>query len=157
MSYWLLKSEPDEFSIDQLKARESEEWTGVRNYQARNFMSEMMLGDEIFFYHSSCAEPGVVGIGKIARVAAADPTQFDAESDYFDGKSSPDAPRWSSVLVGYVRHTMRPISLERLRANSEALPGFALLNRGNRLSVLPITEAQWRAILELEKPSGKDQ
>ena len=157
MSYWLLKSEPDEFSIDQLKARESEEWTGVRNYQARNFMREMMLGDEIFFYHSSCAEPGVVGIGKIARVAAADPTQFDAESDYFDGKSSPDAPRWSSVLVGYVRHTMRPISLERLRANSEALPGFALLNRGNRLSVLPITEAQWQAILELEKPSGKDQ
>lgn len=153
MNYWLLKSEPDEFSIDQLKARESEEWTGVRNYQARNFMREMKRGDQIFFYHSSCAEPGVVGIGKIVRVAAADPTQFDTDSDYFDAKSTAEAPRWSSVLVGYVRHTLRPIGLDRLRANAETLPGFALLNRGNRLSVLPITEAQWQAIVELEKPT----
>jgi len=152
MNYWLLKSEPDEFSIDQLKARKTEEWTGVRNYQARNFLREMKLGDAIFFYHSSCAEPGVVGIGKIARVAAADPTQFDADSDYFDGKSTAEAPRWSSVLIGYVRHTLRPISLERLRVNADTLPGFALLNRGNRLSVLPVTEAQWQAILKLEKP-----
>ena len=153
MHYWLLKSEPDEFSIDLLKARKTEEWTGVRNYQARNFMREMQLGDQFFFYHSSCAEPGVVGIGKIARVAAADPTQFDMSSDYFDVKSTLDAPRWSSVLVGYTRHTLRPIGLERLRAVAATLEGFALLNRGNRLSILPVSAAQWRAILALEKPT----
>jgi len=153
MNYWLLKSEPDEFSIDLLKARKTEEWTGVRNYQARNFMREMGLGDQFFFYHSSCAEPGVVGIGKIVRVAEADPTQFDADGDYFDAKSTVDAPRWSSILVGYVRHTLRPIGLDRLRANAATLEGFALLNRGNRLSVLPVTAAEWRAVLKLEKLS----
>ena len=153
MNYWLLKSEPDEFSIDLLMARKTEEWTGVRNYQARNFMREMQLGEQFFFYHSSCAEPGVVGIGKIARAAAADPTQFDANSDYFDGKSTLDAPRWASVLVAYVRHTLRPIGLERLRAAAGSLEGFALLNRGNRLSVLPVTATQWQAVLTLEKPT----
>lgn len=153
MNYWLLKSEPDEFSIDLLKARGTEEWTGVRNYQARNFMREMRRGDAFFFYHSSCAEPGVVGIGKIARAAAADPTQFVPTSDYFDAKSAPDLPRWSSVLVAYVRHTLRPIGLDRLRAAAATLEDFALLNRGNRLSVLPVTQTQWRALLKLEKPT----
>ena len=153
MNYWLLKSEPDEFSIDLLMARKTEEWTGVRNYQARNFMREMQFGDQFFFYHSSCTEPGVVGIGKIARAAAADPTQFDANGDYFDGKSTLDAPRWASVLVAYVRHTLRPIGLERLRAAAASLEGFALLNRGNRLSVLPVTATQWQAVLTLEKPT----
>ena len=153
MNYWLFKSEPDEFSIDLLKARNTEEWTGVRNYQARNFMREMKLGDQFLFYHSSCPDPGVVGIGNIARVAAADPTQFDVSGDYFDAKSTAVAPRWSSVLVGYVRHTLRPISLDRLRADAETLPGFALLNRGNRLSVMPVSTIEWRAVLKLEKPT----
>lgn len=151
MQYWLLKSEPDEFSIDLLKTRATEEWTGVRNYQARNFMREMKLGDQFFFYHSSCAEPGIVGIGKIARAASADPTQFEPESDYFDAKSVLDAPRWSSVLVAYVRHTLRPIGLDRLRAAASTLEEFVLLNRGNRLSILPVTPSQWRAVLKLEK------
>ena len=151
MNYWLLKSEPDEFSIDLLKARETEEWSGVRNYQARNFLREMQRGDQFFFYHSSCAEPGVVGIGKIVRAAAADPTQFEPDSDYFDAKSAVAEPRWSSVLVGYVRHTLRPIGLDRLRAAAATLEDFALLHRGNRLSVLPVTASQWRAVLKLEK------
>ena len=154
MQYWLLKSEPDEFSIDLLKTRATEEWTGVRNYQARNFMREMKLGDQFFFYHSSCAEPGIVGIGKIVRAAAADPTQFEPESDYFDAKSAVAEPRWSSVLVGYARHTLRPIGLDRLRAAAPTLDEFVLLNRGNRLSILPVTPSQWRAILKLEKPSA---
>ena len=163
MQYWLLKSEPDEFSIDLLKTRQTEEWTGVRNYQARNFMREMKLGDQFFFYHSSCAEPGIVGVGKIARIAAPDPTQFDAESDYFDAKSGIAAPRWSSVLVKYVRHTARNIGLDRLRAAASSteessvvspdLQDFVLLNRGNRLSILPVTPTQWRAVLKLEKPN----
>lgn len=154
MNYWLLKSEPDEFSIDLLKSRKTEEWTGVRNYQARNFMRAMQLGDQFLFYHSSCAEPGVVGIGTIARAAAADPTQFDASSDYFDGKSTLDAPRWASVLVGYGRHTARPIGLERLRAAATSLEGFALLNRGNRLSILPVSATQWQVVLTLEQPTA---
>ncbi len=153
MAYWLLKSEPDEFSIDLLEQRGSEEWGGVRNYQARNFMRAMQLGDAFFFYHSSCAEPGVVGIGKILRMAEPDATQFDPQSDYFDAKSSLEAPRWSSVLTGYVRHTLRPIGLDRLRANAALLQDFALLNRGNRLSILPVTTGQWRAVLKLEKPT----
>jgi predicted RNA-binding protein with PUA-like domain len=153
MAYWLLKSEPDEFSIDLLRARGEEEWSGVRNYQARNYIRTMQLGDQFFFYHSSCAEPGVVGIGNILRVAAADPTQFDPQSDYFDAKSTIQTPRWSSVLAGYVRHTLHPIGLDRLRAAAALLDDFALLQRGNRLSIMPVTFSQWRAVLKLEKPT----
>ena len=149
MAYWLLKSEPDEFSIDQLKERTQEEWGGVRNYLARNHLRSMQLGEQFFFYHSSCAVPGIYGIGEIARVAAADPTQFDVSGDYFDAKSDPAAPRWSSVLTRYVRHT-RVITLTELRTAAASLHDFALLNRGNRLSVLPVSDAQWHAILQLE-------
>ena len=149
MAYWLLKSEPDEFSIDQLRERALEEWGGVRNYQARNHLRSMQVGEQFFFYHSSCAVPGIYGIGSIARIAAADPTQFDADGDYFDPKSDPLAPRWSSVLTRYVRHT-RVISLTELRESAGLLQDFALLNRGNRLSVLPVTDAQWQVILKLE-------
>jgi predicted RNA-binding protein with PUA-like domain len=154
MAYWLLKSEPDEFSIDHLQQRGTEEWSGVRNYQARNFLREMRLKDQFLFYHSSCAEPGVVGIGEIAREASADPSQFVQGGDYYDAKSPPDNPRWSSVLTAYVRHMVRPIGLDRLRAAADTLDGFALLNRGNRLSVLPVTAAQWRAVLALEKATS---
>lgn len=149
MAYWLLKSEPDEFSIDQLRERGQEEWGGVRNYQARNHLRSMQPGESFFFYHSSCAVPGIYGIGKILRTAAADPTQFDPAGDYFDPKSDPLEPRWSSVLTGYVRHT-RVITLNQLRDSAAQLQDFILLNRGNRLSVLPVTQAQWQAILALE-------
>jgi predicted RNA-binding protein with PUA-like domain len=149
MRYWLLKSEPDEFSIDQLRARKTEEWTGVRNYMARNFLREMQLGDQFFFYHSSCAVPGIVGIGEIARIAAPDPTQFDATSDYFDPKSKPDDPRWSSVLTQYVRHLKVVVTLERMR-EMPSLEGFVLLNRGNRLSVFEVPEAIWNVVLTME-------
>jgi predicted RNA-binding protein with PUA-like domain len=152
MRYWLLKSEPHEFSIDQLRERQTEEWTGVRNYMARNFLREMQRGDQFFFYHSSCAVPGVAGIGEIARVAAPDPLQFDANSDYFDPKSPLDAPRWSSVLVKYKRHVRALISLESLRTCA-ALEGFVLLNRGNRLSVLEVPIPTWNTVLKLEKQS----
>jgi predicted RNA-binding protein with PUA-like domain len=152
MRYWLLKSEPDEFSIDQLRERQTEEWTGVRNYMARNFLREMQQGDQFLFYHSSCAVPGVAGIGEIAREAAPDPLQFDALSDYFDPKSRLDAPRWSSVLVKYKRHAQSLISLERLRS-CRKLEGFVLLNRGNRLSVLEVPTPMWKVILQLEKQS----
>jgi predicted RNA-binding protein with PUA-like domain len=150
VKYWLMKSEPDEFSIDDFAHRLHEEWTGVRNYQARNFLREMQLGDQFFFYHSSCAEPGIVGIGKVARIAAADASQFEPNSPYFDGKSQPDAPRWSSVSCAFVRKLAAPIGLNRLRENSAALEGLALLSRGTRLSVTPITAAHWKAILKME-------
>jgi predicted RNA-binding protein with PUA-like domain len=148
-NYWLLKSEPDEFSIDMLKERGTEEWSGVRNYLARNHLRAMALGDEFLFYHSSCAAPGVVGVGKIARIAAADPSQFEAAGDYFDAKSTPENPRWSSVLTRYVRHMVHPVGLDRLRLAAADLPNFALLNRGNRLSVLPVSTAEWRVIVAL--------
>jgi predicted RNA-binding protein with PUA-like domain len=149
MNYWLMKSEPDEFSIDDLKTRKSEPWSGVRNYQARNFIREMRAGDGVLFYHSSCAEPGVVGLATVANAAHADPTQFDPNSDYFDAKSSRDDPRWSLVDVKYKRKLKRTIALTELKDRPE-LEGFALVHRGNRLSVLPVTKAQWDFILALE-------
>jgi predicted RNA-binding protein with PUA-like domain len=149
MNYWLMKSEPDEFSIDDLKTRKSEPWSGVRNYQARNFIRDMRAGDGVLFYHSSCAEPGVVGIATVANSAYADPTQFDPNSDYYDAKSSREEPRWSLVDVKYKRKLKRTIALTELKDRPE-LEGFALVHRGNRLSVLPVTKAQWDFILSLE-------
>ncbi len=150
MKYWLMKSEPDEFSIDALAKVGSEPWSGVRNYQARNFMIDMKVGDGILFYHSSTAVPGVVGIAEVAGAARPDPTQFDKKSDYHDPKSAPDNPRWQLVDVGFKRKLKRVITLEELKANAAALGDFALLQRGNRLSVLPVTAAQWKKILSLE-------
>ena len=150
MHYWLMKSEPDAFSIDDLKRVGTEPWTGVRNYQARNFMRDgMKPGDGVLFYHSSCAEPGVVGVAEVASDAYPDPTQFDRKSDYFDDKSSPESPRWMLVDVAFKRKLKRTIGLDELRQQAK-LEGFALLQRGNRLSVLPVTKAQWNAILALE-------
>jgi predicted RNA-binding protein with PUA-like domain len=149
--YWLMKSEPDEFSIDALAKVGQEPWSGVRNYQARNFMmKDMKPGDGILFYHSNCAVPGVAGLAEVASTAYPDPTQFQRKSDYYDAASKPEEPRWWLVDVGFKRKFKRVVALDELRAQAEALGDFALLRRGNRLSVLPVTAAQYQHILTLE-------
>jgi predicted RNA-binding protein with PUA-like domain len=148
--YWLVKSEPEEFSIDALAKVKSEPWSGVRNYQARNFMRDgMQVGDGILFYHSNCAEPGVVGLAEVATEAYPDPTQFDPRSDYFDAGSKQEEPRWLLVDVRFKRKLKRTITLTELKGRDE-LEEFALTRRGNRLSVMPVTRAQWDFILGLE-------
>ena len=148
--YWLLKSEADEFSIDALAKVTSEPWSGVRNYQARNFMRDgMQVGDGILFYHSNCAEPGVVGIAEVATEAHPDPTQFNKRSDYYDPASKPEEPRWLLVDVRFKRKLKRTITLNELKG-SEEIEEFTLVRRGNRLSVMPVTRAQWDFILGLE-------
>ena len=149
MRYWLMKSEPAEFSIDDLVAapKQTTGWFGVRNYQARNFMRDMQLGEQALFYHSSCPEPGVHGIVKIARLAYPDPTQFDRKSEYFDAKSTREQPRWLQVDVELVRKT-RLVSLPELRSEP-ALAEMIILRRGNRLSITPVTLAEWKAVLKL--------
>lgn len=148
--HWLMKSEPDDFSIDDLARVGTEPWTGVRNYQARNFMRDgMRAGDGILFYHSSCAEPGVAGIAEVASAAYPDPTQFQRKSKYFDPASKPEEPRWMLVDVRFVRKLRRVITLTELKAREE-LEDFALLRRGNRLSVMPVGAAHWRFILRME-------
>jgi len=149
MRYWLMKTEPDEFSIDDLSKKKVEPWTGVRNYQARNFMREMKAGDGVLFYHSSCEVPGVAGIAEVAATAYPDPTQFDKKSDYYDAASKREEPRWSLVDVKFKRKLKRVIPLAELKDRDE-LEGFALLARGNRLSVLPVSKPQWDFILGLE-------
>ncbi|MEO8742176.1 MAG: EVE domain-containing protein [Lysobacteraceae bacterium] len=150
MKYWLVKSEPDEFSIDALQKVGIEPWSGVRNYQARNFLRQMKAGDGVLFYHSSCAEPGIVGVAKVAEAAFPDPTQFDMRSDYYDPKANPEEPRWFAVDVVFVRKLSRMIALAELRDHADALGDFAVLRRGSRLSVLPVTSHQWKTILALE-------
>jgi predicted RNA-binding protein with PUA-like domain len=155
MRHWLMKSEPDAFSIDDLARVGTEAWSGVRNYQARNFMRDgMRNGDGVLFYHSSCAEPGVVGIATVASEAYPDPTQFDRKSHYFDPKSSPEEPRWMLVNVAFKRKLARTITLTELKEQPR-LEEFALLRRGNRLSILPVTRMQWDYILSLEKVGGR--
>jgi predicted RNA-binding protein with PUA-like domain len=150
MKYWLMKTEPDEFSIDDLERVGSEPWSGVRNYQARNFMREMKVGDGVLFYHSSCEVPGVAGFAKVVSEAHPDPTQFEKKSDYYDPKSKREEPRWSLVDVGFVRKLKRVIPLTELKEHADELDEFPLLQRGNRLSVLPVTAAQWKYIVGLE-------
>ena len=151
MKYWLMKSEPEEFSIDDLKSGRREPWDGVRNYQARNMMrDEMKKGDQIFFYHSNCETPGIVGIMKVVKEGYPDPTAFDPEDKHFDAKSDPDAPRWFLVDVGYVRKLKRTISLGELREHAAKLDDFPLLRKGNRLSVMPVSAKHWKYILKLE-------
>ena len=147
MRYWLMKSEPGEFSIDDLAAapRKTAPWFGVRNYQARNYMRDQMrVGDRIFFYHSSCDEPGIAGIAEVASSAYPDPTQFDRRSPYFDPKSSRDAPRWLHVDVKLVRKT-RLIGLAELRRHPD-LAAMRVLARGNRLSITPVEPDEWEFI-----------
>lgn len=151
MRYWLMKSEPDAFSIDDLKKVKTEPWSGVRNYQARNFMwKDMKTGDGVLFYHSNTKIPGIAGLAKVASASYPDPTQFDPESDYWDPKATPEKPRWFLVDVSFERKFKQVISLEALKANADILGDFVLLNRGTRLSVLPVTKAQWQTILKLE-------
>jgi predicted RNA-binding protein with PUA-like domain len=152
MNYWLMKSEPDAFGIDDLKNQknQTEHWDGVRNYQARNFMRDQMKkGDQIFFYHSNCKQPGIVGIAKVAKEAYPDHTAFDPEAKYYDPKSDPDNPRWFMVDVKFVRKLKRTITLEELKQMPD-LEDFPLVRRGNRLSIMPVTKEQWEIILGLE-------
>jgi predicted RNA-binding protein with PUA-like domain len=149
--YWLMKTEPDAFSIDDLQRVGTEPWNGVRNYQARNHMRQMKPGDCVLFYHSSCEVPGIVGIAKVASDAYPDPTQFDPGSDYFDPKSTRAEPRWSLVDVAFERKLKRAIPLEEIKRHADDLgEGFALTQRGSRLSVLPVSTAQWKLLLSLE-------
>jgi predicted RNA-binding protein with PUA-like domain len=145
-----MKSEPETFSIDHLKRKRQEPWDGVRNYQARNFMrDDMRPGDMVFFYHSNCAIPGIVGIAEVATEAYPDPSQFDPKSHYFDPASSRDKPRWVLVDVKFVKKLKRTISLEELKADP-ALTDLPLVRKGNRLSVMPVEAAHWKYILGLE-------
>jgi predicted RNA-binding protein with PUA-like domain len=153
--YWLMKSEPDEFSIDDLVAApgQSTAWFGVRNYQARNFMRDQMrLGDRAIFYHSSCAEPGIAGICEVSAQAYPDATQFDPKSKYYDAKSSPEAPRWVNVDVRLVAKT-RLLPLAELRGHRE-LAQMRILQRGNRLSITPVDPGEWAFIAKLLRRKG---
>ena len=151
--YWLMKSEPEDFSIDDLARVGTEPWTGVRNYQARNFMRDgMRVGDEILFYHSNTDVPGIYGIARVTSTAYPDPSQFDRSSKYFDEKATEETPRWFLVDVGYVRTLAAPIRLAEIREHAAELgEEFALIRKGARLSVLPVTSAQWKLLLSLEK------
>ncbi|MGB5688894.1 MAG: EVE domain-containing protein [Woeseiaceae bacterium] len=150
MANWLMKSEPDTYSIDDLERDGREPWDGIRNYQARNMMrDEMRIGDEIFFYHSSCEEPGIVGIMKVASEPYPDPFQFDEKSRYFDPKSSRDNPRWELVDVEFVRKLKRTITLTEIKAE-KSLADMILTRKGNRLSIMPVAKKHWNKILSLE-------
>lgn len=150
MAYWLMKSEPSDVSIDDLakKTAQTIAWYGVRNYQARNFMrDDMKVGDGVLFYHSSCAEPGVAGIAEVASMAYPDETQFQPKNKYFDAKSTRETPRWFNVDVRLVKKT-RLVSLQELRDHAQ-LTTLRILQRGNRLSITPVTAAEWKIIFKL--------
>jgi predicted RNA-binding protein with PUA-like domain len=150
MAYWLMKSEPDAYSIDDLERDEREPWDGIRNYQARNMMrDDMKIGDEIFFYHSNCKEPGIVGIMKVASKPYPDPTQFDTRSKYYDPKSKKEDPRWILVDVKFVRKLDRTITLAEIKA-AKGLDGLILTRKGNRLSIMPIEKQHWNKLLRME-------
>lgn len=149
MHRWLMKTEPGTFSIDDLAKRKTEPWDGVRSYQARNFIRKMRRGDDVLIYHSSCAVPGVAGVAKVADAPYPDPTQFDPESDHFDAGSDRGDPRWTLVDIRFVRKLKRVIALDEIKS-LDGLGDFALTRRGNRLSVLPVSDAQWKTILSLE-------
>ena len=152
MKYWLMKSEPGEFGIDDLENRpnQTEHWDGVRNYQARNMLrDDMEVGDLVFFYHSNCETPGIVGIARIARSAYPDHTAFDPNNKHFDPSSKQDSPRWFMVDVQFVRKLKRTIALAELKDKLE-LQGLALVRKGNRLSIMPVGKEMWDYILCLE-------
>jgi predicted RNA-binding protein with PUA-like domain len=161
MQYWLMKSEPDVFGIDDLERapRRTTGWEGVRNYQARNMLrDDFRKGDRAFFYHSSCEVPGVAGVVKVVREAYPDPTQFDAKSEYYDAKSTRAAPRWFSVDVRLENRIEPVITLPELREHAAgALREMLILKRGNRLSVTPLTAEEWRCIVALRVPSASSR
>jgi predicted RNA-binding protein with PUA-like domain len=148
MPYWLMKSEPDELSIHHLQKLGRARWDGVRNYQARNFLRSMQEGDSFFFYHSSCPEPGIAGIARIAGPVYPDPTALDPHSHYHDPKASAEKNPWSALDVEFVEAFPHVLPLARLR-DQPALAELALVQRGSRLSVMPVSEAQWQAILAM--------
>jgi predicted RNA-binding protein with PUA-like domain len=152
MQHWLMKSEPSVFGIDDLARckRQTEPWDGVRNYQARNMMrDEMQVGDGVFFYHSNCKVPGIVGIMRVVRAGYPDPTAFDKQHRYYDPKSDPENPRWYLVDVQLERRFTETIALSELRRHAR-LARMTILQKGNRLSITPVTPAQWRFILTLD-------
>ena len=147
--YWLMKSEPESYSIEEFKRDKKTLWTGVRNYLARNFMMHSMKpGDEVLFYHSSAEPPGVAGVGKISRVNLPDPTALDASGDYHDPKSSTDHPIWYCAEISYEGHLKKMVPLEDIRAN-KALSDMPLLAKGQRLSIQPVSQAQFALILKM--------
>lgn len=155
-SHWLMKSEPDECSIDDVLAmpRQTVPWFGVRNYQARNFMRDAMrVGDGVLFYHSGCAEPGIAGVGEVASAPYPDDTQFDPGSPYFDPRSTRESPRWTLVDVRVLRKT-RYVTLAELRSH-DALADMAVLRKGSRLSITPVTPAEWRFLGNLLEPRSR--
>ena len=150
MQYWLMKSEPDTYSIDDLQSFGVDHWDGIRNYQVRNFFrDQMQVGEQAFFYHSNCKEPGIVGTMEIVSKAYPDHTAFDPSEKYFDSKSDPENPRWLMVDVRFIRHLDRMITLGELRQQKQ-IADMKLLQRGNRLSVLPLSKMEWQYILEME-------
>lgn len=152
MNYWLLKSEPSEFSIDDLteSPKKTDHWDGVRNYQARNFMrGDMKVGDQAFFYHSNCDEPGIVGIVSVAREGYPDHTAFDPKDKHYDPKSDPSKPRWYMVDVKAIRKLKRTITLNEIKT-TPALREMKLVQRGNRLSIMPVTAKEWQTIIKME-------
>lgn len=150
--FWLMKSEPSTFSIDDLRGspHRTTGWDGVRNYQARNFMRTMTVGDQVLFYHSNANPPAVVGIARVVKTAYPDPTQFDKKNKQYDPASKPSQPRWDMVDIRYVRHLQRPLTLDELRRQAK-LKEMILLQKGSRLSVQPVTPFEWQHILNLEK------
>ena len=147
--YWLMKSEPDVYSLEHLAKDKTTWWEGVRNYQARNFMmQDMSVGDEVLFYHSNAEPPGVAGIAKVTKSAAPDPTQFDRRSEYHDPKSKPESPTWHCVQVGFVARFKKFVSLDDLRGNL-ALKEMLVLKKGQRLSVQPVTAEEFRAVKKM--------
>ena len=148
MAYWLMKSEPDELSISGLKKLKQTRWDGVRNYQARNFLRAMAVGDQLFFYHSSCPEPGIAGIGKIVKAAYPDPTALDDKSHYFDAKATGEKNPWSAIDVAFVEVFPKVLGLGFLKQQA-ALEQMPLVQKGSRLSVMPVTDEEWAAVLGL--------
>ena len=148
MAYWLIKSEPDVYGIDTMEREGIGIWDGVRNYQARNYLKAMQVGDYAFFYHSNAKPPGVIGLVRIVEVMVVDPTQFDPESEYFDPKSSPDAPRWHTVKCQYVETLPQIVDLETLRSHFEP-DDLLVVKRGTRLSVIPVADDPAQRLLAL--------
>ncbi len=153
MNYWLMKSEPDEYSIDDLRTapNQTEMWHGIRNYQARNFIrDDLRIGDLIFYYHSSCKVPGVVGIAEVTSEAYPDPTQFNPESAFYDPKSTQETPRWMSIDIRFVEKLKQVIPLTLIKSQPH-LADMYLVSKGSRLSVQPVSDEQWQAVLRLSR------
>lgn len=154
MACWLVKSEPDVYSIDDLKRDRKTAWHGVRNYQARNFLRNMVKGDKVFFYHSSCQVPGIAGTATVSREAYPDPSQFDRKNDFYDGAATEEAPRWFCPDIQFEGKFANPITLEQLKG-VQALADLQLLKRGNRLSVLPLADREFKLIEKMARSGGK--